>query len=370
MDPLAPVTPDPLNPQPTSDPLAPAPGMVEPQSDPSPLDAQPPVFDTQPQPLAMPPAPEAPAEPAFAPAPTPVQPDFAAADPGSVPLAAPGTPPAVDPYAQPVTDASQAAPASVAGPVPMAQPASMPAFMNSAPLTGQVNTGGGKKKSKMILVIVLVIILLFGGGGAAYALTRKKADKPAATTTDTTSKSTTDDTKKSDDTDQQSTSKTAKTAKYSTDFEAVCQGSSISNSAAYTSNKTAIIYTFHSSAITTDSWSSDLIGYGKSYYLKDLDKFDTISVVACAKYVDDSANGGIDCKYTSGGETVTVKYQATKYKLTYYEAKTGKKISDGGEIAGTATKCPSSILYDKDKKVAYADPDEDALEAAQDKFVQ
>lgn len=358
MEPQNPVTPDPLNPQPVTEPTG---GLADPQpaSDPSPLDAQ----FTQPE--GATPAPEVPQV-----TPPPAQP--LATDLGATPLAAPGTQ-ASDPYAQPGIDpitGGPEAPVSVAGPVPLAQPASMPAFMNPAPLTGQVNAGVNKKKSKLVLIIVVVIALLLAGGGAAYALTRKKADKPAETTP--TSSTTTED-KKTDvtNTQQQTSPKSATKADYSTDFEEVCKGGAISNAADYTSNKTAIVYTFHSSVITPNSWNSDLVGYGKSYYLKDLDKFDTISVVACAKYVDGSASGGIDCEYQkTGGEKVTIKYQSTKYQLTFYEAKTGKKISDGGEISGSATKCPSSILYDADKKMAYADPDDDALEAALDAFVK
>lgn len=343
MEPQTPVNPEPIIPQP---PIAADPAQALPiMSDPS---AMPDVA-----------VPVAPASPVIA------------EMPGTTPFAAPE---AGDPYAQPGIDpvtGGPEAPAMPTEPVPLAQPASVPAFMNPAPLSGQVNAGSGKKRSRLPLIIVIIVVLLLALGGGAYALTRKKDTKPVVKA-DTSSQTNPTDNKSTDTkTDKPISTKAATVAKYSSDFDEVCKGGAISNAADYTTNKTAIIYAFHNSVITDTSWSSDLIGYGKSYYLKDLDKFSTISVVACAQYVDGSANGGITCDYKAAdGTSTTIKYQATKYDLTFYEAKTGKKISDGGEIVGTATKCPSSILYDSAKKTGYADPDRDALEAAADTFVK
>lgn len=359
MDPQNPIAPTPIGPDPLAVPPQPAP-TPEPSVVPAPT---PETFTPQPQPMAIAPDPVATPTPDVNPAVEPLP------APGSQPLPAPGS---SNPYAQPGLDGGQQAQssASIAGPVPLAQPASMPAFMTQAPTSGQVNAGVGKKKSKLLLIVIIIVVLALIGGGAAFALTRKKNTPASNTQSSSSSNNSSSNSTSKDDSNSDASTKSGITAKYSVDFEEVCKGGSVANSAAYTSNKTAIIFEFHNSAITSDSWISDLIGYGKSYYLEDLDKFETINVVACSKYVDGSANGGIDCPYDSNGSTVTIKYKSTKYKVTYYEAKTGKKISDAGEVAGTATKCPSTVLYDKETKTAFAEPDEKALEAAFDSFVQ
>jgi hypothetical protein len=249
-------------------------------------------------------------------------------------------------------------------PVGPAQPAMAPATGDAGLPPVVVHTG---RKSRTLLIVIVLVLLLAGGGAAAYFLTRK--DSPASQSANTNTQS--NDGESTDEPAQdQPTEVPAITAQNTSDFDAVCDGKAISNAAAYTDNKSAVIYTFRNKPTTPDSWSSILVGYGKSYYLEDLDKFTELNTVACLKFDAGDAGQGIQCEYTSSGQAVTVTYKPLTYTMTIREAKTGKQIGDTQKIDGPAKECPSSVLYDQATKTAYADPDEDAIEAAFDKFVQ
>lgn len=160
----------------------------------------------------------------------------------------------------------------------------------------------------------------------------------------------------------------AVTARYSSDFEAVCEGSPILNSAAYTTPKDAKAYTFFNSVDRPTSWLSRSTGYGKSYYAK-TDEYDEVSVVGCLKYVEGSEGAGRKCQLKdSSDKIVTVDYVSSRYTLTFYSAKTAQKIADGGTINAPAVRCPSFVTYNKATMKAYASPDTGAIEAALDKF--
>lgn len=225
-----------------------------------------------------------------------------------------------------------------------------------------------RKSKKLLFIIIALVVLLAGGGTAAYMLTRDSGDatNDSAMTTDESEEP--QDTP-GDEAEESESPAEATTAEYLSDFDAVCEGGAISNAGSYSSNKTAVIYTFRNNPIN-NFWNSQLIGYGKSYYPESLDELDKVTVVACVEYIKDSQGTPLDCTFESQGQTVTIKYHSLKYSLTYYEAKTGKKISDGGEIDGPAPSCPGSVLYDQATKTAYARPDDKALEAAFDKFIQ
>lgn len=225
-----------------------------------------------------------------------------------------------------------------------------------------------KSRLPLLIIFILVILLLAGGAAAAFFLTKDK--KNNTTNTPTTSDTTQTDQQSTTPSDDEAKAEAnATVAKSLGDFKAVCSKGSISNAAEYTSNKSAVIYEFHNSPATPDYWSSDAVGSGKSYY-PDTD-YQKISVVACLTYIDGSPSTSKDCDYKdNANKTVTIKYTSTKYSLAFYEAKTGKLISEGDDINGPATSCPSFITYDQDTKVAYARPDTNAVEAAFDTFVK
>jgi hypothetical protein len=348
------------------------PAMVA--SDPSPLDE---VADTPAQPDAF----QVP-EPDVAPAPAPEL--FPTPEP--IPAAEPVMPP-VAPEPQQVTvtvdqpqqstgssvpsfltqpkPAESAPAAPQPSPVPAPQPvAAAPGDVGLPPVV--VHTG---RKSRKLLIVIVLVLLLAGGGAAAYFLMNK--DDSTRQTNNTTSDSESENTENSEQSNQDETpSVAAITATSTSEFDAVCDGGAISNAAAYTDSKSAVIYTFHNKPTSPDSWSSIFVGYGKSYYLEDLDNYADINTVACLKYDAGDAGEGKACEYTSSGQTVTVTYKPLTYTMTLREAKTGKQIGDTQKIDGPATECPSSVLYDQATKTAYAEPDEDALEAAFDTFVR
>ncbi|MCA9330840.1 hypothetical protein KC957_02235, partial [Candidatus Saccharibacteria bacterium] len=227
------------------------------------------------------------------------------------------------------------------------------------------------KKSRLWIVIVLLVLLLAGGGAAAYLLVLKK-DKPtdSSNTSDTSQNSTTDDSK--DNSNQSSsTSKPAVTAEYSSELDGVCNGSPISNVATYTDNKSAVIYAFYNKPGNEKSWTSSLVGYGKSYYPDDVTDVSTVNVIACLSADAGSVGSGITCDYTdSKDQKVSVSYKSLKYELKFYNAKTAEQIGDAQTIDAPAADCPSFITYDAETKTAYASPDDGALEAAFDAFVK
>ncbi len=380
MDPQSPITPDPLAGQP---PIQPQPGQSFQPDVIQPVPAEEVTSDVE-LPIQTMSAPVEPTQPDFvppvAPEPTPAAPMFAADAP--------------QPAAQVQPDLTQPAPAEAFVPsydsVPAPQPVApvMPAFMTPTqpvapvapvpplappagagplpqpgqgdPMQSAVPPVAPKKKSKfpLPLIIAAVVVILLIGGGAAFALT-KKGGKSGNTASDTDKKE-----------DAAPNSSIVAASEY--DFEEVCKGGAVSNAAAYTSAKQSTIKVFHNNSLgNADTWVSDGVGYGKSYYPKAGDDFTKISVVGCVEYVDGSAKQERTCDYQSTTDgTVTVAYHSAKYKMTFYEAKTRKKISDGGDINAPANSCPSYITYDKSTKKAYASPDDNAIEAATDAFVQ
>ena len=378
MDPQSPITPDPLAGQP---PIQPQPGQSFQPDVIQPVPAEEVTSDVE-LPIQTMSAPVEPTQPDFVPPvapaePTPAAPMFAADAPQPAVQVQPDLPqpapaeafvPSYDPVPapQPVAPVMPAfmTPTQPVAPVAPVPPLAPPAGAGPLPQPGQgdpmqsaVPPVAPKKKSKfpLPLIIAAVVVILLIGGGAAFALT-KKGGKSADSGGDA----------KKDDTKPNSSI----VADSQYDFDEVCKGGAVSNAAAYTTGKESIIEMYHNNPANTDTWSSDGVGYGKSYYLKSDDDFTKISVVGCVEYVADSAKQERTCDGKSGDEAVTIAYHSSKYKLTFYEAKTRKKISDGGEVNAPANSCPSYMTYDKTTKKAYANRDDGALEAAADKFAQ
>lgn len=161
----------------------------------------------------------------------------------------------------------------------------------------------------------------------------------------------------------------AVTARYSSDFEAVCEGSPILNAKAYSAPAGSKAYTFFNSVDRPSSWLLRSAGYGKSYYAKS-DEYTNVSVVGCLKYVEGSEGTGRKCQLKdSSDKVVTIDYVSSRYTLTFYAAKTAQKVGDGGTINAPAVRCPSFVTYNKTTMKSYASPDTGAIEAALDKFL-
>ncbi|MBO4204762.1 hypothetical protein [Micromonospora echinofusca] len=234
------------------------------------------------------------------------------------------------------------------------------------------------KKSNKGLVIGLsvgaavVVLLALCGIGVAFVAGQDDEDPPTPIATGgptaTPADPGTSPSAGGNTPDSNGNNNNAVTARYSSDFEAVCQGSPILNSLAYTAGS-GKAYTFYNSVERRDNWSLRSVGYGKPYYAKS-SEYTTVSVVGCLKYVEGSEGPGIKCNLKgSDDKVVSVDYVSSRYELTFYAAKTAEKIGDGGTVNAPANRCPSFVTYNKNTLKAYASPDSGAIEAALDKFL-
>lgn len=158
------------------------------------------------------------------------------------------------------------------------------------------------------------------------------------------------------------------TAESYRDFGAVCGGFTVKNAAAFTNKASAIIATFSQSPRTGGSWSYEDVGYGKSYTATDGD-FTKINTVACLHEIRDTKVLAKTCSYDRNGSQIQVKYYSINYKLSYYQAKTGQRIADGGTLEAKADDCPSFVVYDEATLSAYALPPNDRIDVAHTAFV-
>ncbi|GGL89820.1 MULTISPECIES: hypothetical protein [Micromonospora] len=162
----------------------------------------------------------------------------------------------------------------------------------------------------------------------------------------------------------------AVTARYSSDFSSVCDGSPILNAATYTSGGSgAKAYTFSNNPERLTTWSTRSVSSSKSYYARSTE-FESVSVVGCLKFVEGSEGEPRKCDYKdSDDKPVSVSYISSRYTLTFHAAKTAEKIGDGGTVNAPANRCPSFISYNRTTMKAYAAPDAGSIEAALDKFL-
>ncbi|WP_428965074.1 hypothetical protein [Micromonospora fluostatini] len=159
------------------------------------------------------------------------------------------------------------------------------------------------------------------------------------------------------------------TARFSSDFSSVCEGSPIMNAAAYNGGSGAKAYTFSNAPDRPNNWSTRSVSSNKKYYARSTE-FETVSVVACLKFAEGSQGEPRECQYKdSSDKQVTVKYISGRYTLTFHAAKTGEKIGDGGTVNAPTNRCPSFISYNRSTMESYAAPDTGTVEAALDKFL-
>ncbi|TDC67004.1 hypothetical protein E1258_01160 [Micromonospora sp. KC207] len=169
--------------------------------------------------------------------------------------------------------------------------------------------------------------------------------------------------------EEQPGSNDAVTARYSSDLSSVCDGSPILNAAAYSGPSGAKAYTFANSIERPTFWSTKSVSSEKPYYAKSAD-FESVSVVACLKVNEGSEGTPKKCDYKdNSGKRVSISYISSRYAMTFYAAKTGEKIGDGGTVNAPANRCPSFISYNKLTMRSYASPDSGTIEAALDKFL-
>ncbi len=237
---------------------------------------------------------------------------------------------------------------------------------------GYLAGGTPPAKSNKGLIIgliagVVVLLLLLCGGGLAWFLTSDKDDPTTPTTQPTgAAPSAAPPTAEAP---PGNTNNNAITAKYSSDFADVCSGGAILNAADYTPGGNNKAFAFSNRPDRETTWSHRFLDSTAKYYAKIAD-FTTVSVVACVAYVPGTEAVGQKCDLkASDGKKVTVDYVSSRYTITFYAAKTGQKIGDGGTVNAPATRCPSFMTYNKDTLKSYASPDEGTIDAATEKLL-
>ncbi|MFG2060883.1 hypothetical protein ACGFIK_05635 [Micromonospora sp. NPDC048871] len=223
--------------------------------------------------------------------------------------------------------------------------------------------------------VVMAVLVACGGTIGYFMLSGDDEDNPTPVASGSSSPSAAPENSESPDAappppepDNQPDNNNAVTARSSSDMSAVCDGSPILNAAPYTSAKGAKVYTFANSPERPQSWLSKSVGYNKPYYAKIAD-WAKVSVIGCLTFEEGSEGEPRKCDYKdSDDKKITVDYISARYTLTFYAAKTGEKIGDGGRVNAPAVRCPSFISYNRSTMKAYASPDDGALELALDKF--
>ena len=224
----------------------------------------------------------------------------------------------------------------------------------------------GGKKTGLIVGIIIAAVLLIGGGVAALVITlNNKDDKSISQSSSNSSDSSKKDDSTSNADDEKLRSANATTAKYLTDFDALCDTGSISNAADYA--KPYKIAAFYGSLDRAGSWTQVSLPY-QATYKADYDKFETTNVVACLSPDKASAVKSKTCEFKSGSDNVSIDYYAVKYNVSLYEAKSGKKIKDLGTVNGPADTCPTFATYNKSDPKIYAKPDTQALDTMLSSF--
>lgn len=225
----------------------------------------------------------------------------------------------------------------------------------------QENEGGAKKRrivgyvlgGLLILIVSAIVTYLilgmFYGKQGGVSIKEQDAAKRAAS-------------------QQEQSQNRVITATSHRDFGAVCGGFTVRNAAPYTKKSEAIIVTFSQSPRINGSWSYEDVGYGKTYTLTDGD-FTKISTVACLHEIRNTKVFSKLCSYNEDGQEVSVQYFSIRYKLSYYEAKTGERIADVGTVEAPAGDCPSFVAYDQQSMTAYATPESDVIDVAHSNFV-
>ncbi|MER5334456.1 hypothetical protein [Micromonospora sp. NPDC002717] len=158
----------------------------------------------------------------------------------------------------------------------------------------------------------------------------------------------------------------AVTARNDSDLGNVCEGSQILNAAPYNGPSGAKAYTFANSPDQPALWSSTSIASNKPYYAGSTD-FESVSVVGCLEFVGGEGTPR-ECEYKDTLlKQFTIDYVSSRYKLTFYAAKTAEKIGGGGTLSTPANRCPTFLSqYNKTTMRAYASPDTETIEAALD----
>lgn len=227
---------------------------------------------------------------------------------------------------------------------------------------------------------VFLILLIIGIVVAVSAMTAK----------DKTDTSRNDDSSKTDTPKDEDSTASAITAKTLVDLRAVCIGDSVQNAAPLAKPYRYVIYEnnniySHNPELRKqsldqpfkDEYAWDMFGVAtndESVSLSNKSDPSELNVVVCLDRDDSTAVKTMTCaaqlspSQRREGAPSTIDFHSVKYKVSLYEAQTGKKIKDLAAINGPATECPSIVYYTPGSPGIYGDPDTTKLNAALEAF--
>jgi hypothetical protein len=240
------------------------------------------------------------------------------------------------------------------------------------PQPGAVNPYGQppKKKTGMIVGIIVGAVVLLAGVATLLIILLSNDNDSKDKKTDDSKSSSKQETKKEEKSaknDDKLRAANAKTAKSMSDLSNVCKVGSVSNAAEFT--KPYKVAAFSKADGRSDYWSMVSLEYNAPYAVK-YDEFTQVNTVACLSEKDDAQVKTKTCDFKSGDEAISIDYYATTFELTVYEAKSGKKIKDLGEVGAPATTCPMFASYNNNDPKIVAKPDSAAVDALIKEFTQ
>jgi len=234
-----------------------------------------------------------------------------------------------------------------------------------------------KKLSKGALISIIggiLFVILFIVTIAVTAQTMSNNDTAKSDTRDGSSKT--------DSTDKEATDSNPEfsgiTAKALIELRAACVGGSVENAGALTKPYRFVAYENNNSqSAEKETWKWDMYAVGASDESIPLDfksEPSELNVVVCLDRDDSTAVKTMTCELQRGAgmeasDSTVADYFEVMYKITLYEAQSGKKIKEVAPINGPATECPGTF-YNKESPNIYGNPDITELNARLETFEQ
>ncbi|MDF0530275.1 hypothetical protein P0W64_17560 [Tsukamurella sp. 8F] len=132
-----------------------------------------------------------------------------------------------------------------------------------------------------------------------------------------------------------------------TSFDAVCDGGAITNAAAYAKPHTFLA--FGPSSFAMIDWSAVTLPTDPKD-VTDKAAIGRVDAVACLTEVSGAATKSMTCEFDDNGSKVTADYYSTRYDVTVYEAKTGRKVGRAGTVDATASSCPIFASFSRNDR--------------------
>ncbi|MGH7218002.1 MAG: hypothetical protein ACREGE_00950 [Candidatus Microsaccharimonas sp.] len=222
---------------------------------------------------------------------------------------------------------------------------------------------GGVLFAILLIITIVVTVQTMSGDDTAKSNNRGESSKTATTDKETT---------------EPNPEVSGITAKALVELRAACVGGSVENAGALTKPYKYVVYENNNSqSAEKETWKWDMYAVGANDESIPLDFKSApseLNVVVCLDRDDSTAVKTMTCElqrgaYMEASESTVADYFAVKYKMTLYEAQSGKKLKELAAINGPATECPAGF-YNKESPNIYGDPDASELDARLKSFEQ